>query len=42
MMISVVDRVEKIVGKGENKFSTNVFKSLFFRVVKTQDCVATG
>ena len=39
-------RVKNIVGKGENAgyqhfllFSTMLFKGLFFRVVKNQDCV---
>ena len=46
MMISLPDMIENIVGKGENagysifSFSHNVFsKDLFFRVVKSRDCV---
>ena len=45
MIISLSYRVENIVGKGENAgyqyFSSfhNVFKSFFFRVIKSQDCV---
>ena len=46
MIISVCDRVENIVGKGENAgyqhfspFSTKFSKEFFLRVVKSQDCV---
>ena len=46
VMISVCDRVENIVGKGENavtsifSFSHNVFKKLLsWGVVKRRDCV---
>ena len=45
MMISGFDRVENIVGKGENAGKQHfllfpVFsKAFFFRVVKSQDCV---
>ena len=46
MMIFVFDRVENIVGKGENAgyqhfllFPTMFLKGLFYKVVKSQDCV---
>ena len=46
MMISLFDRVEKTVGKGENAacqhflFFPQCFpKALFFRVIKSWDCV---
>ena len=45
MTISLFDRVENTVGKGENantsifSFSHCVFQSFFFRVVKSLDCV---
>ena len=46
MMISVFDRVENIVGKGENAgyqhfllFATMFSKTLPFKVIKTWDCV---
>ena len=44
IMISDLNRVENHVGKGENagsifSFSQNVFKSSFFRIVKSQDYV---
>ena len=48
IMICVSYMVENIVGKGENagyhifSFSHNVFKGLFVRVVKSQDCVVKG
>ena len=41
MMISVIDRVEKIVGIGKNaghqhfSFSHNVFKGFLYRVIKS-------
>ena len=45
MLVSVFDRIENIVGKGENagykhfSFSHYVFKGFFFGVVKSRDCV---
>ena len=47
MMISLFDKVENTVGKGENAgyqqfspFPTVFFsKALFFRVIKSRDCV---
>ena len=46
MMIFVFDRVENIVGKGENAgyqhfllFPTMFSKGLFVKVVKSRDCV---
>ena len=42
MTISLFDRVENTVGKGENAFSpfpTLFSKAFFFGVVKSQDCV---
>ena len=49
MMISFPDRVENIVGKGGNAgyqhfspFPTMFSKALFFRVVKSWDCVVKG
>ena len=36
MVISVFDRVENIMGKGEN---AGFSKSLFLRVVKSRNCV---
>ena len=46
MMISLFDKVENTVGKGENAgyqqfspFPTVFSKALFFRVIKSRDCV---
>ena len=46
VLISLIDRMENIVGKGENagltsifSFSHNVFIAFFYRVVKSPDCV---
>ena len=48
-MISVYDRVENAVGKGENagipafsSFSTVFSKALSFKVIKSRDCVIKG
>ena len=35
----VMGRVENSVGKGEHAFPTQFSKSLFVRVLKSQDCV---
>ena len=47
MMISLFDRLEKTVGKGENAgspafspFATVFSKVFIFKVVKSRDCVA--
>ena len=48
MMISVFDGVENIVGKEKMlvtsifSFSNDVFKGLYFKVVKSRDCVVKG
>ena len=48
MMISVSDREENIVGKGENAgyqnffFSHNVFKSLLLKDCENRDCLGKG
>ena len=45
VMISVLDRTENIVGKGETNifsFSHDVFKRIFLNVVKSWDCVVSG
>ena len=38
LVISVFDRAENIVGKGENAG----YKAFYFGVVETQDCVSKG
>ena len=43
MMISVFERVENIVEKGENAGFPSIFTiTIFFWAIKTQDCVAEG
>ena len=37
--INIFDRVENIVGKGENAFPTMFSKGFFLGVVKSRDCV---